>query len=62
MPIRRLDLPLPFGPVMAQASPGAMLNVASCTATMSPYATDMSVTARAGVPPVTGPVMGPVAG
>ena len=31
-----LDLPLPFGPVMAQASPGAMLNVTSCTATMAP--------------------------
>ena len=62
MPIRRLDLPLPFGPVMAQASPGAMLNVASCTAYTSPYATDIPVTARAGVPPVLGPVMGPVAG
>ena len=36
MAINMLDLPLPFGPVMAQASPGAMLNVASCTATMWP--------------------------
>src|SRR5206468_10021931 len=57
MPISRLDLPLPFGPVIAQASPGAMLEVASRTAVMSPYATDRPRTARAGVPPVTGPVM-----
>src|SRR6184192_4368091 len=51
MPISRLDLPLPFGPVIAQASPGAMLKVASRTAVTSPYATDRPRTARAGVPP-----------
>src|ERR1700728_613216 len=55
MPISRLDLPLPFGPVMAHASPAAMLNVASCTATMSPYATDRPRTTRAGVASVTEP-------
>jgi hypothetical protein len=35
-PIRMLDLPLPFGPVMAHASPSATANVASCTATTFP--------------------------
>src|ERR1700691_2487259 len=49
MPISRLDLPLPFGPVIAHASPAAMLNVASCTATMSPYATDRPRTASAAI-------------
>jgi hypothetical protein len=29
---------------------------------MSPWATDMPVTARAGVSPVLGPVMGPIVG
>src|SRR2546429_9852730 len=49
MPISRLDLPFPFGPVIAQASPVAMLKVASRTAVTSPYATDRPLTARAGV-------------
>ena len=48
IPIKMLDLPLPFGPVMAQAWPAAMLNVASCTATTLPYATDRPRTASAG--------------
>src|SRR5215469_2101800 len=46
-PIRMLDLPLPFGPVMAQASPSATVNVASCTATTFPYETDRPVTLSA---------------
>jgi hypothetical protein len=36
MPISRLLLPLPFGPMIATDSPVAMLNVASCTATRFP--------------------------
>jgi hypothetical protein len=35
-PIRIEDLPLPFGPTMAQASPSATANVASWTATTFP--------------------------
>ena len=35
-PIRIEDLPLPFGPTMAQASPSATVNVASWTATTFP--------------------------
>ena len=46
-PIRMEDLPLPFGPMIAQASPSATVNVASCTATTFPYATDRFRTASA---------------
>lgn len=56
-----LDLPLPFGPVMAQASPKATLNVASRTAVTSPYVTDIPVTARAGVSPLPGTIRGRLA-
>ena len=35
-PIRIEDLPFPLGPVIAQASPSATVNVASCTATTFP--------------------------
>src|SRR5580692_6723501 len=46
-PIRMEDLPLPLGPMIAQASPSATVNVASCTATTFPYATDRFRTASA---------------
>ena len=36
MPIRIDDLPFPFGPVIAQASPSATVNVASWTAITFP--------------------------
>ena len=51
MPIRMEDLPLPFGPVIAHASPSATRNVASCTATTFPYDTDSPLTASATLPP-----------
>jgi len=35
-PIRIDDLPFPFGPVIAQASPSVTVKVASCTATTFP--------------------------
>src|SRR5580700_6876669 len=47
MPISRLLLPLPFGPMIATDSPVAMLNVASCTATRFPYETDIPLTPSA---------------
>src|ERR1700721_648048 len=61
-PIRMEDLPLPFGPMIAQASPSATVKVASCTATTFPYATDRFRTASAtpapgGVPPLVGALL-----
>ena len=38
---------MPLGPTIAQASPSATVNVASCTATTFPYATDRFRTASA---------------